>query len=78
MWRISSPRVVDVGKNVAAAFMSSSSQGIKRLDKIVIANRGEIACRIMKTAKKMGVRTVAVYSDADVNSMHVQSVSLKN
>eukprot|EP00128_Syssomonas_multiformis_P014382 Colp12_sorted_trinity150504_noHs@19407 len=41
-------------------------------DKILIANRGEIACRVMKTAKRLGVRTVAVFSDADRNSMHVQ------
>ena len=40
-------------------------------NKILIANRGEIACRIIKTAKKMGVLTVAVYSDADKDSMHV-------
>jgi 3-methylcrotonyl-CoA carboxylase alpha subunit len=39
--------------------------------KILIANRGEIACRIIDTAKKMGVSTVAVYSDADKNSLHV-------
>ena len=40
--------------------------------KILIANRGEIACRVMRTAKAMGVRTVAVYSDADANAMHVK------
>ena len=40
--------------------------------KILIANRGEIACRIIRTAKKMGIATVAVYSDADANSLHVQ------
>ena len=39
--------------------------------KILIANRGEIACRIMKTAKAMGIATVAVYSDADANGEHV-------
>src|SRR4051812_7457164 len=39
--------------------------------KILIANRGEIACRVAATAKRMGVRTVAVYSDADANAKHV-------
>ncbi len=39
--------------------------------KILIANRGEIACRIMETAREMGVKTVAVYSDADVAAKHV-------
>lgn len=37
-----------------------------------MANRGEIACRIIKTAKKMGIKTVAVYSDLDANALHVQ------
>ena len=41
-------------------------------EKILVANRGEIACRVLKTAKKMGIRTVAVYSDADRNALHVQ------
>ena len=40
--------------------------------KILIANRGEIACRVIKTAKKMGIATVAVYSDADANALHVK------
>jgi 3-methylcrotonyl-CoA carboxylase alpha subunit len=39
--------------------------------KILIANRGEIACRVAATAKRMGIRTVAVYSDADANAKHV-------
>ena len=40
--------------------------------KILIANRGEIACRIIKTAKKMGIATVAVYSEADKDARHVE------
>jgi len=40
--------------------------------KILIANRGEIACRVIKTARKMGIKTVAVYSDADEHALHVK------
>jgi 3-methylcrotonyl-CoA carboxylase alpha subunit len=40
--------------------------------KILIANRGEIACRVIKTARRMGIRTVAVYSDADAGARHVR------
>ena len=40
--------------------------------KILIANRGEIACRVIKTAKKMGIKTVAIYSDVDRNALHVK------
>ena len=39
---------------------------------LLIANRGEIACRIIRTARDMGIRTVAVFSDADRNALHVR------
>ncbi len=43
------------------------------LDRLLIANRGEIACRIARTAKRLGVHTIAVYSDADARSRHVSA-----
>ncbi|WP_420605589.1 acetyl/propionyl/methylcrotonyl-CoA carboxylase subunit alpha [Novosphingopyxis sp.] len=43
------------------------------LESLLIANRGEIACRIIRSARKLGIRTVAVYSDADRNALHVRS-----
>ncbi|WP_419247291.1 acetyl-CoA carboxylase biotin carboxylase subunit [Wolbachia endosymbiont of Rhagoletis indifferens] len=44
----------------------------KKYSKILIANRGEIACRIIRTARRMGISCVCVYSDADINSVHVR------
>ena len=43
------------------------------IQSLLIANRGEIACRIIRTARRMGIRTVAVYSDADAKALHVRS-----
>ncbi|WP_100913352.1 acetyl/propionyl/methylcrotonyl-CoA carboxylase subunit alpha [Pseudoalteromonas spongiae] len=43
------------------------------INKLLIANRGEIACRIIKTARRLGIKTVAVYSDADIHAEHVKA-----
>eukprot|EP00002_Diphylleia_rotans_P003655 TRINITY_DN1253_c0_g1_i1.p1 TRINITY_DN1253_c0_g1~~TRINITY_DN1253_c0_g1_i1.p1 ORF type:complete len:716 (-),score=176.17 TRINITY_DN1253_c0_g1_i1:361-2508(-) len=66
--------------STTAAASSSPSSSTERLkpknnpwfDKILVANRGEIACRVMRTAKKMGIKTVAIYSTADEFAQHVK------
>lgn len=50
---------------------ASGSRSVPLFDKILVANRGEIACRIIATARRMGIRSVAVYSEADRNAQHV-------
>jgi propionyl-CoA carboxylase alpha chain len=43
-----------------------------KIEKLLISNRGEIACRIIRTAKKLGIKTVAIYSQEDSNALHVR------
>ena len=59
-------------KQLQQNHFSSSSTADPPFRKIIIANRGEIACRVIDTCRRMNVRTVAVYSEADKNARHVQ------
>ncbi|BBN19966.1 3-methylcrotonyl-CoA carboxylase alpha subunit [Marchantia polymorpha subsp. ruderalis] len=77
-WNTQWPAVGQCHRAFSATSSSQSSASVEEklkgpIDKILIANRGEIACRVIKTAKRLGIKTVAVYSDADRFSMHVKS-----
>lgn len=73
----------DLGSSSRSSTSSCTSkrdaaQGCRLFTKILIANRGEIACRVIKTAKRMGINTVAVFSDADAASLHVSNLEKRS
>ena len=66
-------RYILLGQIRFASTATAGNDSHKRIDKVLIANRGEIAMRVMKTAKRLGIETIAVYSDADEKALHAKT-----
>ena len=72
MIRLSECSGTGIGSVVALIWLGGTGSARLMFKKILIANRGEIACRVIRTARRMGIKTVAVYSDADARAPHVK------